>query len=417
VSAQRARDGDGIEAAVRWLRTPEAVRARAALVLQAAGAGATAHLRVDRSRLDHAADVVVRLTRAQYPDLAIPLHSRWRHLELGGRNRWRECLARLDVLDADEIARIRFDLVVPSVLLDAGAGAAWRWREPASDELFARSEGLALASLALFERGLLSSHRSRPLRSDAAALRALEAQSLAEVFQVGPDNPLLGVEGRALLLNRLGAAIELGPERFGAPARLGNLYDYLKRQARNGKLPARVILVALLESLASIWPGRIELGGHNLGDVGRHPAARTQDATSGLVPFHKLSQWLAYSLVEPLEDAGIEVVDLDALTALAEYRNGGLLIDSGVLVPKHAAVLDGAHRADSEIVVEWRALTIALIDRLADRVRSQLGLSPAELPLGKILQGGTWSAGRELARQLREDGGPPLRVISDGTVF
>jgi Protein of unknown function (DUF1688) len=417
VSAQRARDGDGIEAAVRWLRTPEAVRARAALVLQAAGAGATAHLRVDRSRLDHAADVVVRLTRAQYPDLAIPLHSRWRHLELGGRNRWRECLARLDVLDADEIARIRFDLVVPSVLLDAGAGAAWRWREPASGELFARSEGLALASLALFERGLLSSHRSRPLRSDAAALRALEAQSLAEVFQVGPDNPLLGVEGRALLLNRLGAAIELGPERFGAPARLGNLYDYLKRQARNGKLPARVILVALLESLASIWPGRIELGGHNLGDVGRHPAARTQDATSGLVPFHKLSQWLAYSLVEPLEDAGIEVVDLDALTALAEYRNGGLLIDSGVLVPKHAAVLDGAHRADSEIVVEWRALTIALIDRLADRVRSQLGLSPAELPLGKILQGGTWSAGRELARQLREDGGPPLRVISDGTVF
>jgi hypothetical protein len=417
VSAQRARDGDGIEAAVRWLRTPEAVRARAALVLQAAGAGATAHLRVDRSRLDHAADVVVRLTRAQYPDLAIPLHSRWRHLELGGRNRWRECLARLDVLDADEIARIRFDLVVPSVLLDAGAGAAWRWREPASGELFARSEGLALASLALFERGLLSSHRSRPLRSDAAALRALEAQSLAEVFQVGPDNPLLGVEGRALLLNRLGAAIELDPERFGTPARLGNLYDHLKGQARDGRLPARTILITLVECLATIWPRRIELGGYNLGDVGRHPAARTHDATSGLVPLHKLSQWLAYSLIEPLENAGIEVIELDALTALAEYRNGGLLIDSGVLVPKCAAVLDKAHRADSELIVEWRALTVALIDRLADRVRNQLGVSPAELPLVKILQGGTWSAGRELARRLREDGGPPLRVISDGTVF
>ncbi len=85
------------------------------------------------------------------------------------------------------------------------------------------------------------------------------------------------------------------------------------------------------------------------------------------MPFHKLSQWLAYSLIEPLEDAGIEVLDLDALTALAEYRNGGLLIDSGVLVPKHAAVLDEAHRADSELIVEWRALTVALIDRLADR--------------------------------------------------
>ena len=366
MSARGAKDGDGIEAAVRWLRTPEAVRARAALVLQAAEAGDTAHFRVDGSRLDHAAEVVVRRTRAQYPDLAIPLHSRWRHLELGGRDRWRECLGKFDRVDAEEIARIRFDLVVPSVLLDAGAGAAWRWRELRSGELFARSEGLALASLALFERGLLSSQRSRPLRADGAALRALEARALADVFQVGPDNPLLGVEGRALLLNRLGAAIELDPERFGHPARVGNLYDYLKGEARQDKLPARTILVTLLESLSSIWPGRIELGGHNLGDVGRHPAVRTDDATSGLVPFHKLSQWLAYSLIEPLEDAGIEVLDLDALTALAEYRNGGLLIDSGLLVPKHAAVLDEAHQADSELIVEWRALTVALIDRLAD---------------------------------------------------
>jgi hypothetical protein len=417
VNAHGARADDGIEVAVRWLRTPEAVRARAALVLQAAEAGDTAHFRVDGSRLDHAAETVVRLTREQYPDLVIPLHSRWRHLEHGGRGRWRECIAKLGPLDADEIARIRFDLVVPSVLLDAGAGAAWRWREPTSGELCARSEGLALASLALFERGLLSGHRSRPLRTDGAALRALEAQALAEVFQVKADNPLVGIEDRALLLNRLGAAIELDPARFGQPARVGNLYDYLKGEAHQDRLPARTILITLLQSLSSIWPGRIELGGHNLGDVGRHPAARTADATSGLVPFHKLSQWLAYSLIEPLEDAGIEVFDLDALTALVEYRNGGLLIDSGVLVPKHAAVQGEAHPADSEVIVEWRALTVALIDRLADRVRNQLGLTAAELSLAKILQGGTWSAGRYLARQLRADGRPPLRVISDGTVF
>ena len=417
MNARDARESDGIEAAVGWLRTPEAVRARAALVLQAADAGETAHFGVDHGRLDHAAEIVVRVTREQYSDLAIPLHSRWRHFKLGGRDRWQECVAKLEGVDPDEIARIRFDLVVPSVLLDAGAGAAWRWREPASGELFARSEGLALASLALFERGLLSSHRSRPLRADGAALRALEAEALADVFQVNADNPLVGIEDRALLLNRLGAAIELDPGRFGQPARVGNLYDYLKGQAEQGRLPARRILITLLESLAAIWPGRIELGGHNLGDVGRHAAAHTDDATSGLVPFHKLSQWLAYSLIEPLEDAGIEVVDLDALTALAEYRNGGLLIDSGVLVPKHPTLLGEAHRADSEIVVEWRALTVALIDRLADRVRHQLGLTPAELPLAKVLQGGTWSAGRYLARQLRADGAPPLQVISDGTVF
>jgi len=412
-----AAEGEATLAAVRWLRTPEAVRERAAVVLAAAEAGLSRHFEVDPSRLDRTAETVVRLIRRDYPDLDIPFHSRWRHFEVAGRDRWQARRRLLQDADRDEVARIRFDLAISSVLLDAGAGAAWRWREPASGETFARSEGLAQASLELFERGLLSQHRSRPLRADGAALRALEPAALAETFQVGGDNPLLGLEGRTLLLNRLGAAIELDPERFGAPARVGNLYDHLKGQAEGGRLPARTILITLLESLASIWPGRLELAGHNLGDVWRHPAARTDDLTSGLVPFHKLSQWLAYSLIEPLEDAGIEVVEPDALTALAEYRNGGLLIDSGVLVPKHAAVLGEAHLADSEVVVEWRALAVALIDRLAARVRDKLGLSPAQLPLAKVLQGGTWSAGRHLARQLRDDGGPPLRVISDGTLF
>jgi hypothetical protein len=406
-----------LEAAVRWLRTPEAVRARAAMVLAAAEAGLTTHFAIDHNRLKDTAERVARVTRESYPDLEIPLHSRWRHFAIGARDRWREREAQLDRVDRDELARIRFDLVIPSVLLDAGAGARWRWQEPASGELFARSEGLALASLALFERGLLSSHLSQSLRADGAALRALEPSALAEAFQASADNPLAGLEGRALLLNRLGAAIELDPERFGQPARLGNLYDYLKGQAQGGKLAARTVLITLLESLATIWPGRITVGGRNLGDVGRHPAARADDPTDGLVPLHKLSQWLAYSLIEPLQDAGIEVIDLDALTALAEYRNGGLLIDSGVLTPRHAAVLGEAHAADSEIVVEWRALTVALIDQLADLVRAGLGLTSEQLPLAKILQGGTWSAGRTLARQLRTDGGPPLCVISDGTLF
>jgi hypothetical protein len=407
-----------LEAAVRWLRTPEVVRARAAIVLAAAEAGLTPHFAIDWSRFDSAAELVARVTRENYPDLDIPLHSRWRHFAIGGRDRWREREAQLDRVDRDELARIRFDLVIPSVLLDAGAGERWRWRDPSSGATLARSEGLALASLALFERGLLSSHLSQPLRADGAALRALEPSALAEAFQVSAANPLAGLEGRALLLNRLGAAIELDPERFGQPARLGNLYDHLKGQGRDGRLAAgRTILITLLESLGTIWPGRIALGGHHLGDVGRHPAARANDPTDGLVPLHKLSQWLAYSLIEPLQEAGAEVTDLDALTALAEYRNGGLLIDSGVLAPKHAAVLGETHAADAEIVVEWRALTVALIDRLADLVRAKLGLTREQLPLAKVLQGGTWSAGRALAQQLREGGGPPLRVVSDGTLF
>jgi hypothetical protein len=54
---------------------------------------------------------------------------------------------------------------------------------------------------------------------------------------------------------------------------------------------------------------------------------------------------------------------------------------------------------------------------LAETVRRRLGLDAATLPLGKVLQGGTWAAGRQAAALLREDGGSPLTVLSDGTVF
>jgi hypothetical protein len=132
---------------------------------------------------------------------------------------------------------------------------------------------------------------------------------------------------------------------------------------------------------------------------------------------HKLSQWLTYSLIEPLQDAGLHVDGLEALSGLAEYRNGGLFLDLGVLQPKYATLLETTHTPDSEVVVEWRALTVALLDVLAERVRHMLGRTAADLPLVKILEGGTWRAGRAIASRRRADGRPPLRIASDGTVF
>jgi hypothetical protein len=68
-------------------------------------------------------------------------------------------------------------------------------------------------------------------------------------------------------------------------------------------------------------------------------------------------------------------------------------------------------------VVEWRALTVALLDEVAALIRTRLGRSREELPLAKVLEGGTWAAGRRIAREKRVDGGPPLAIVSDGTVF
>jgi hypothetical protein len=306
-----------------------------------------------------------------------------------------------------------------SVLLDAGAGPQWRYSDIASGEAIGRSEGLALASLNMFAGGAFSADPSQPLRADAAILASLDSKALQQGFQVSPANPLVGLEGRIALLRALGKLAASRPEVFARAdtPRPGGFFDYLADQADNGAIPAPLILSELLAQFGSIWPSRLTLGGVPLGDCWRHPSMITGDATSELVPLHKLSQWLAYSLIEPLQQAGFTVTDIDGLTGLAEYRNGGLFVDTGVLALRDAADADRAHDVSSELVVEWRALTVALLDRLALAVRAKLNMDAATLPLASVLEGGSWAAGREIALERRPDGSAPITVVSDGTLF
>jgi hypothetical protein len=400
--------GAGAEATAAWLVTADAVRARAHEVLTLVERRDSAHFAYVPERLQPTVDYVLATTRANFPDLAVPFHSRWRHFSVGGIDRWGILEKELAGETREEIARIRFDLVVTSVLLDAGAGPAWRYREAGGGE-YARSEGLAVASLHLFRNGVFAADRIRKLRADAAALSSLDDARLVAGLQIASDNPLIGVAGRALLLRRLGAALTAQPALFGAPGRIGNLFDHLAAQARGGTLSAPAILDAVMRGFASIWPGRHALAEIALGDTWPH--------STGLVPFHKLSQWLAYSLIEPLEDAGIGVTDIDRLTGLAEYRNGGLFLDLGLLVPRDPGILRRALAVDEEPVVEWRALTVGLLDRVADGLRSALQMDARHLPLAKVLEGGTWAAGRRIAARMRPGGAPPLAIASDGTVF
>ncbi len=391
-----------------YLLSAAAVRERCATVLAAVERGETRHFRLVPERLDDAVERVVAVTSRRYPDLAVPLHSRWRHFSAGGVER-----APLIAPGADraESARARLDLAIVSVLLDAGAGPHWVYREAETGLVLSRSAGLAVASLRTMQAGLFSADPARKWRADAAALAALSADRLGRALQHGPDNPLAGLEGRAALLRRLGEVAAARPDLFGSPARLGHLYDFwLPRRA---DLPAPDMLHLVLRALGPIWPGRLSLGGVPLGDCGRHRAI----AGDGIVPFHKLSQWLVYSLIEPLADGGFQVTGLDGLTGLAEYRNGGLLLDCGAIVARDDGLPRRLHDPFGEPVIEWRALTVALLDRLAERMRYRLGLDAAGFPLAKVLEGGSWAAGREIAAEIRPGGGPPLMIASDGTLF
>jgi hypothetical protein len=402
--------------AARSLLTASAVRERARKMLDLGIEGKLTAFTVAMDRLPAAADLVVEVIRANYPDLVIPFHARWRHFTAGGRDLGAELLAR--IADPAERGRTAFDLAIVSVLLDAGAGMAWRYRDAATGAELSKSEGLAVASLRMFEAGAFSDDGVSP-RADAGRLAALTAEDIARGFQVGPDNPLVGLEGRAALLARLGAVAAASPAVFGTrdTPRPGGLFDHLAATAEHGRLPATAILAAVLAHLGPIWPSRVTLGGIALGDCWHHPLIRAGDASDGLIPFHKLSQWLSYSLIEPLESAGLTVTHVDGLTGLPEYRNGGLFVDMGVIALRDPAMAEADNTVDSTLVVEWRGLTVALLDAIAPLVRERLGLAAEDFPLARVLEGGTWSAGRRLARERRADGGPPIRVVSDGTVF
>jgi hypothetical protein len=276
---------------------------------------------------------------------------------------------------------------------------------------FSRSEGLAIATFRAFSAGAFSSEAAP--RVDADGLSRMDQGGLAAHFQVREDNPLEGLEGRLRLLQGLAVALRRRGDLFGTEARPGGLVGALR--ARGPRVRAGELLELLVGALEPVWPARRDDADvARLGDVWRYAPLGPGDA--GLVPFHKLMQWLVHSLVEPLAEAGVEVTHGDELTPLAEYRTGGLLLDLGALRPRAPEALRADLHAGDEPVVEWRALTVALLGEIAPDVRALLGLEGG--PAAAALVGcAAWSAGRAEARARRAGGEPPIRIDTEGTVF
>src|ERR1700685_1935906 len=100
------------------------------------------HFRLVLGRLDAAADLVVSTINKNYPSLDVPFHSRWRHFIYAGEDRWTSISNAANWRDRAARARTEFDLAIVSVLLDAGAGPQWRYRDSATGTDIGRSEGL-----------------------------------------------------------------------------------------------------------------------------------------------------------------------------------------------------------------------------------------------------------------------------------
>jgi hypothetical protein len=384
-----------------YLLSAAAVSERAEQIFQLAVQGDT-HFSLHLEKLENIAELTLSIMHAQYPQSKIPLHSRWRHFEIDNCD-YAKFLQQLPILSR---VKAQIDLAFISVLLDAGAGPAWAYCD-STGRIRTRSEGLALASLEMFKNGLFSVHRDDPWRVDAEALQNLSLEKLRAGLQVRENNFLLGLEGRLQLLQRLGDVLTEESEIFPG-ARIGDLYDFISAQFGQAMTATDLVNVLLLR-LNAIWPQR---------SVDHYPLGDTWEYLPiGWVPFHKLTLWLTLSLIEPLQNAGMQINGLEELPGLAEYRNGGLFLDGGVLQVKAPELLTIIHEPSANIIIEWRALTIALLNKLAPIIRKKLHVDAKTLPLVNILQGGTWQAGRQLALQRSPAAEPPLRYQSTGTVF
>jgi hypothetical protein len=113
--------------------------------------------------------------------------------------------------------------------------------------------------------------------------------------------------------------------------------------------------------------------------------------------------------------ANVHFVGVELMTGLPEYRNGGLLVDTGLLTLKPEDAKRGLEQyqtnatrqgqpnmevvplftADDDVIVEWRALTVGFLDDLLAEVNLLLGLQgDSKLSLAQMLEAGTWKVSK-----------------------
>ncbi|WWC60301.1 uncharacterized protein I303_102870 [Kwoniella dejecticola CBS 10117] len=433
---------------VTYLRSLEAIRDRSSQVYELGKKGKLDHWEFDEEKLDGVVDYCINIIKRDFgSDYAkIPPHCRRNHFLSPDNDRISNLLSRPDFPGADgsgplERAKALIDLYLVSVLLDAGAGPKWSYTETdVQGEISwkgGRSEGLAIASYHMFISGLFSSDKARKYQVDATGLRDLTPETLAKHLQISPENPMDGLEGRCNLLIKLGDALK-SRQDICQSGRPGDILDFFSNRITDTTLPLSAFWTTLFELLLPIWPSRTTLPSHPteaLGDVWPCPSLSRSLDEAGVkrtegddyVVFHKLTQWLCYSLVEAIESQTEWKVQGKGQTGLPEYRNGGLLVDLGVLTIKPPSlglqaypngeeqppVLEPSHPA----VIEWRSMTVICLDEIHELICAKLGVSTAELTLAQVLEAATWKGGREIAKEKRAGGGPPVEIISDGTVF
>lgn len=352
---------------VERLHRLETVRERAWMLLAAVERGESEHFNLSPESVSTVALALASAIRETTPDLRPPLATLWPRLQRDHPAAVERLAASVAGLDGQGRARAGADMALLALVI-APDGV-----EP------------GLGALAqFFAAGGTTTRPADGPALNAPGLRRLLAGDTAVAL---PDElrPVLQDPATRQRLETLATGLEQDAETFGADGRFGTLLDRIAGPARSDGLTAQGMLDRLGPLLDPVAGSTVRIGGSIAGDIWRHPLAWADDRSRELVPFHCLLQSLVLDLVEPLAEAGIKLDGLEELTVPATRRLAADILRLGLVNPRHAAVARLRHPPGSDIVVELRALSIALADRLVDRLRQELNLTVRDLPAVRIV--------------------------------
>lgn len=378
---------------------PQEVRRRAHAFLDMGIAGKLNHVGLDLTKLDDALGLVLETTKEIYPDFQIPPYGIWRAFETGGIDRWSAMASAREFETAQEMLLAAADLALLALFMKTRRPGNWVFEDPMTSSKVAGDDALALAAFHMFASGSFSGEMTDPYRVDAETLVRLDLNELTSGLQWDrdADQELLGA--MQAHLKRFGEAMALRPDLFseGKLTRPGVLALRLAGEAGAG-IDASKLLDNLLETFAPVWDGGAKAGDVGLGDSFDYTGKSAGSETT-TVPFHLCAQEMVYSLLEPFAWAGFEVTGLEDLTPPSDLAHAALFVQTGVLAISSENDEALPEETKTDRMVELRALSAALADKLADRLRSELDVSADQVPLTCILEGGTSRAGLRILSQ------------------
>jgi hypothetical protein len=400
------------------LLSAEAVRTRCGAVLEAALAGDLDHVAADLSRLPDTVGKTVAAIEAAYPDHQIPPFGCWRFFEADEVDRWAVLAGTRNFETPSAMLRSAADLAITSHCVSVPVNSAWEWSDPVTGRAYPGRTGLGLGILSMFAAGSFSADPADPMRVDAHALIRLEGAEVAYGLQLDWNRDGDTIKAIADLLKRLGEATGMRPDLFEVDneTRPGILADRLAVKSDGAPIDLSECLAELQNGLSPMWAGGAALGDVVLGDAFHHSALLQGEAGAGIVPFHLVPQEIAYALVEPFAWAGLETSALDSLTGLANLEHALLFLDAGAMSLKQGpgSVLEGQEALDRAI--ELRAVSVALMDRIADALRQELDAPSEALPLTCIMEGGTVRAGKKITSERPEFSARISEILAAGGV-